>query len=334
MNHPDCCADRSGSFRRASWIRVNTNGKVYGMVNEKLIYALAKVIIAAAWVDGTISIEEQNSLKDLLFQVEGMTANDWAQLEIYMDSPVADDERERLVDDLRAQIHSQEDKDLVLSTLDKMVRADGVVSIEEETALAEVSESLGSPTSGVLKPLSALLKKPIDRRSKSVDESPNREKYLNDFVENKVYYEVRRRLDLGDAELSLPDDEVRKLSLAGGLLARIADVDDSISNEEYSWMVDTLGGQWDLSPEAATFVAEVAITEIGKGMDFFRMTRELVSMTTVAERELFVTALFRIAAADGNASFDETQEIRTVAYGLKLSHKQFIDAKLAGSSGP
>lgn len=302
------------------------------MVNEELIYALAKVIIAAAWVDGSVSIEEQNSLKDLLFQVEGMTAKDWAQLEIYVDSPVGEDERERLVDDLRAQIHTQEDKDLVLDTLDKLVRADGVVSAEEETALAEVSEAIGSPNSGVLKPLSALLKKPIDRRSTSVDGSPNREKYLNDFVDNKIYYEVRRRLDLGEAELNLPDDEVRRLSLAGGLLARIADVDNSISGDEYDWIVNVLGEYWSLSPEAATFVAEIAITEVGKGMDFFRVTRELVSLTTVAEREQFVTALFRIAAADGNASFDETEEIRTVAYGLKLSHKQFIDAKLAGTS--
>ncbi len=302
------------------------------MVNEELIYALAKVIIAAAWVDGSISIEEQNSLKDLLFQVEGMTAKDWAQLEIYIDSPVGEDERNRLVDDLRAQIHSQEDKDLVLGTLDKLVHADGVVSAEEETAMAEVAGAMDSPTSGMLKPLGALLKKPINRRSTSVDESPNREKYLSDFIDNKIYYEVRRRLDLGDAELNLPDDEVRMLSLAGGMLARIADVDDSISSDEYEWIVNVLGEYWSLNPEAATFVAEIAITEVGRGMDFFRATRELVSLTTVEEREQFVTALFRIAAADGNASFDETEEIRTIAYGLKLSHKQFIDAKLTASS--
>ena len=45
--------------------------------------ALAKLMIAAAWADNLVSIEEINCLKDLLFRLPEMTAKDWDLLEIY-----------------------------------------------------------------------------------------------------------------------------------------------------------------------------------------------------------------------------------------------------------
>jgi len=56
------------------------------MANENVIKAIAKVMIAAAWVDGEITNDEINSLKDLLFRLPDMTASDWAELDIYRDS--------------------------------------------------------------------------------------------------------------------------------------------------------------------------------------------------------------------------------------------------------
>mgnify|MGYP001818709603 FL=1 len=38
--------------------------------------------------------------------------------------------------------------------------------------------------------------------------------------------------------------------------------------------------------------------------------------------------LFAVAAADGVARYDEIEEIRGLAQTLKLSHRQFIKAKL------
>jgi tellurite resistance protein len=41
-----------------------------------------------------------------------------------------------------------------------------------------------------------------------------------------------------------------------------------------------------------------------------------------------VDALFAVAAADGGVSNDEIEEIRGISNSLKLTHKEFIDAKL------
>ena len=46
------------------------------------------------------------------------------------------------------------------------------------------------------------------------------------------------------------------------------------------------------------------------------------------ERKRLVEGIFALAKAEGNMSNEEIEEIRKVAYGLELSHKEFIDAKL------
>ena len=83
--------------------------------NQKNLLTLAKVLIAAAWADGEITVEEQNCLKDIIFHLTDtgtpLSGQEWALLEMYMDSPIVANERARLVTDLqpgypaRAQFH-------------------------------------------------------------------------------------------------------------------------------------------------------------------------------------------------------------------------------------
>ena len=73
------------------------------MSDKNLILTLAKVIVAAAWADGEMTLEEINSLKDLLFQLPHaggvqITGREWARLEMYIESPVGAAERARLVE--------------------------------------------------------------------------------------------------------------------------------------------------------------------------------------------------------------------------------------------
>jgi uncharacterized tellurite resistance protein B-like protein len=301
------------------------------MANEMLVLTLAKVVAAAAWVDGEVEQNEIYSLKDLLFRLDDMSARDWAEIDIYLDSPVGDEERERLIADLQEQVRSAEDRELVHSTLEQLVEADGSITDEEQMVLEEIDEAIQSGAAGAFQSLSGLLRSPLNKRNDAVASAPNREEYLDDFIANKIYYEVMQNQDLGVMDLSLSDQEKRRLSLAGGLLARIAYVDKQISPEEREYMVQVIREQWDLEQEAAVLVTEIALSEIGTGMDYFRLTRGFFDLTSQSERERFVAALFRIASIDGDPSFDEVEEIRIIANGLKLTHKQFIDAKLEGT---
>ena len=298
------------------------------MPRSDAIMALAKVMIAAAWADGDISNEEMNSLKDLLFQLPEMTASDWAELDIYIETPVGDAERARLVEDLQASLESSQDKEMALTMIDELVAADGEISADEQASVNEIKKAIKDANAGVLGSMGNFLGRSVNRRSKAVTDAPNRELHLDDYVKNKVYYSVSRRLELEETEIDLPEKELRRLSLAGGLMARVAYVDHEVKEGEFDSMVSAIKGNWELSDIQAALVAETAVSTITKGLDYYRLSRRFFDSTTEDERVHFLDALFAVADGDSGVSYEEIEEIRTIATVLKMTHKQFIDAKL------
>jgi uncharacterized tellurite resistance protein B-like protein len=303
------------------------------MSNKNLILKLARVLIAVAWVDGEVSTEEINSLKDLLFRLRAsgfddpiqFSAQEWARLDMYIETPVGDEERARLVVDLQNALRSTADKRVVMDALKRLVEADGQVSPEERALVAQIQTDLESVGVGALQ---RLLGGAMQRRQAAVAGAPNREAYFDDFIKNKVYYAVGQRLRVDPADLGLSEGELRRLSLVGGLMAKIAHLDRQVTDEEFTNMVAIIRDRWNVTEQAATFVAEVAISAVDVTYDTFRMMRELTTGASVAERRHVVQLLFAISAADGDMSVDEIEEIRVIARGLNLTHKDFIQAKL------
>jgi len=303
------------------------------MPDKNLVMTLAKVLIAAAWVDGEITEEEANSAKDLLFylpQTTGMkdmklTAQEFALLEMYVDSPVDDAERARLVAELQDAVQTSEDKAFVVSMLKHVLEADGVVSHEETAVLTDIETAVDEVHTGTFSGLSNLFGGAVKRRSEVAD-APNRELYYDDFIKNRVFYFVEQRLN--GQEIGLGEADLRKYSLAGGLMAKVAQTDRKVTDEEFAAMESALQDKWGVEMETAVFITEVAVAEITATQDVFRMYREFSTLTTEDERVRFVEALFAVAAADGDVSYEETEEIRTISNGLNLYHHQFIDAKM------
>jgi uncharacterized tellurite resistance protein B-like protein len=155
-----------------------------------------------------------------------------------------------------------------------------------------------------------------------------REEHLEDFIKNKVFYAVRQRLNLDEGPLTLSERDWRKLSLAGGLMAHVANVDREITTGEFDAMVQALRANWDLTETTAAVVAEVALSEMTPDVDYFHLMREFFDATTESERVRFLDVLLAVAAADGQVSHDENEAIRSIARGLKLTHRQFAEAKL------
>jgi uncharacterized tellurite resistance protein B-like protein len=93
-------------------------------------------------------------------------------------------------------------------------------------------------------------------------------------------------------------------------------------------MENALQTHWHLAPEQAAFVTDVAVSETASLLDPHRLARQFADACGPEERAEFLDVLFAIAAADGEACYEEIEEIRAIAQSLKLSHRQFIDAKL------
>ena len=297
------------------------------MSDANFYLTLGKVIIAAAWADGEVAHDEVNCLKDLLFRLPGLTGREWAMLEMYIEAPVGPAERERLVEQLQNELMSSSDKSIALQSLDDLMLADGVINEDEKVIVNEIKIQIESANAGVFSQLGRVVKNSIQRREAALSDAPNREEHFEDFIKNKVYYEVQRRLELDQASFDTDEDRLRKLSLAGGLMARVAHVDLEVTDDEYKAIVSSLINEWGITTEEAVFVTEVAVSEIGPDMDYYRLAREFFTSTDREERAKFLNLLFLIANADGFVSNEETEEIRAIANSLRLTHRQFIDAK-------
>lgn len=112
-------------------------------------------------------------------------------------------------------------------------------------------------------------------------------------------------------------------------MAKVAHVDKDVTDEELAAMADTIQRHWDLDDNQAVFVAEVAASAVHAGYDALRMMRMFTERTTLDERRHFVEVLFAVAASDGEVSHEEHEEIRHISRGLLLTHRDFINAKLA-----
>ena len=151
------------------------------MTNEAFIMDLAKLLVAAAWVDGELSNEEINALKDLLFAIPDISGEDWKQLEIYMDSPVTPEEREALFSRVLMGITSNKDKTLVIDTLTRLFRADGKISDEESALLQDIKKGLSKTRTGVLKRMSRMLVASVKRRNETSITATQRESRIDDL---------------------------------------------------------------------------------------------------------------------------------------------------------
>jgi uncharacterized tellurite resistance protein B-like protein len=245
-----------------------------------------------------------------------------------MDSPVSTEEKINLLKSVMEQIKSEEDKELVVSTLENLVQADGVVTEEELALLEEVKEGVSDLNVGLLARVSKMIKSAVTGRDQSYKAAAQRESQIDDYIENNIYYNLKSESEKKGIKFDLPSEQVKKLCLAAGLLARISAVDSDISEGEKKFIKDVLSTQWGLSEQQAQIVTQISCDKTIQGLDYFRLTRGFFDRTTLEERRNFIKCLFKIANASEKTSYDETEEIRKIATSLKLTHKDFIKAKL------
>lgn len=296
--------------------------------SKNFIMDLARLAVAAAWADGELANEEINALKDLLFGVEHLTEDDWKVLEMYMDHPVSEEESQELLGRVVEGIHSQQHRALVIQTLRAVFEADGEVTAEEAALLQEVEGAVTGAGAGVFALFSKAIKSAMGQRQARAKSTSLRETKLSDYVENTIFYRFQRKQEEGGVAVDLSDGEMRKLCLAAGLMARVAHVDDEISEKELAGVAAVIAEGWKVIPEVAKLVAELTCEEATRTLDFPRIAYNYFSCTSHEERQGFLATLFRIANACEGTSHDEIEEIRQIAKVLKLSHDDFIAAKL------
>jgi uncharacterized tellurite resistance protein B-like protein len=298
------------------------------MADKSFILELGKLLIAAAWADGVLSTEEVNGLKELLFQLPDISGEEWMELELYMASPVTEEERQRLLNRVLQRMTSQADKDLAQDALKKLVLSESQRADPQAEVVQQLQEDIEQGSTGFLEHLRRPLRRILNLRGRQYSEEHDRERRLEDFIKNTIYFQVTMELRDRGITFDLPDSDIRKLCLAAGLMARVAGVDHVVSSDETKVMSEVLQRHWTLTKEQALLVSEISHHRIFRGLDGVRLVKRFNDFTTRTERKEFLHCLFAVANAADQTSFDEIEEIREIAKGLELSHQDFIDAKL------
>ena len=298
------------------------------MADARFILDLGKLFIAAAWADGELSTAEVNGLKELLFQLPDISGEEWMELELYMASPVTEAERERLCTRVLQRMTSSADRDMALGTLKGLI-PEGVPDDHPQCSVVrQLQQDIEQGSRGFLEHLRRPLRWMLGFRGQGYADDRDRENRLEDFIKNTIYVQVTMEFRARGMTVGLEDQVIRKLCLAAGLMARVAGVDHEISPEEMQMMKKVLKATWKISDMEAQLVAEISHHRVFRGLDGVRLVKGFTEYTDRVERKEFLACLFQVANAAHNTSFEEIEEIRSLAKGMELSHQDFIEAKL------
>ena len=292
-------------------------------MKNSLEYKLAKLLIAASWADGDIHTDEINVLKDLIFNLPGITGEDWQLLELYMDSPVSEEETLHLLEDVMDAISDSSDKLLVSNTLIELIEADGKPSKEEDDFIHKVEQALADKKTNPISMIGGFLKKSLSFKSKDV---PKREKHFQEYVRNTVYYQLHH--DDKHSKFSIDDSYLRKLCLKAGLLARVCFQDGDPDEDEIKTVQNVLKDLGNINDEEASILVEAGFNRAARGLDYGHICRSYFEITEYEERCDFLTVLFKAAAASNGSCHDEIESIRDISIHLKIPHSKFVEAKL------
>ncbi|MCY4643087.1 MAG: TerB family tellurite resistance protein [Bacteriovoracales bacterium] len=146
--------------------------------------------------------------------------------------------------------------------------------------------------------------------------------------EEETLSSIHKRLMVELSELEEKDHIL--IACLSGLLARLAFVDLDITEEESHSMVKAVTKMTSYSETVAKKIVLIAQEEINELVDHENhlYTRPLNKILSKEQKENTLKLLFQVAAADGKVENLESEEIRRIAKELRLSHEQFVQAKL------
>jgi len=287
-------------------------------------FALIRVLIALAWADGEISNEETNFLKDFFFKFD-FTGEDWARIEIYLEDPIPPEEAEVLIKDFVQRLSGAKEREAVIKMLEDLMAVDGLSRPEEADFLARcVSTFRGTGTaSSLMGRFKGLFRETL---LKPAGTSSRREE-LDDFLNNRVLFKLRRKLEREKLSIEADPERLAYAALFAGLLGHVAAAQGGVCEEEVAVLRGHLEKISDFDSEAVALILSVLEEATIKGLDVFRLTRSFYEKSSKAQREQLVDCLFDVAGADKDLAHVEVEAIREIAYGLKFSHREFINAK-------
>lgn len=284
-----------------------------------------KVLACMAWADEEVTRPEINLIGRLMHDFK-LSADERMQVELYLDEKVDLEEARRVTRRFLAHVRRPAQRRQLVAAVEKLIDSNERRTVEQQEWLQELHDAIAeSSGSFLLDGLRSLLRIGLESAATT---DPGREAHLHDFIHNRVLFKLRHRVGATLLERQTNPDKLKEITLCAALLARVGYVDEDFLPQEEKFIRELLHEIWGLSPSLAEAVCTVAMETAVRGLDLFRLIQEAKASLSLNKRKTLIEALFALARAEGKVSGNETEEIRKIAFGLELTHREFINAKL------
>jgi|SRR5688572_25896446 len=132
----------------------------------------------------------------------------------------------------------------------------------------------------------------------------------------------------GPAEEAPLGAQKRAQMAAAALLVEVTRTDDTITEEERRAVLDSVQRKFELGPERARELFELAEVQARDAHDLHQFTSKINASFDPGQKVRLIEELWRAAFADGRLNEHEEHLIRRVADLLHVPHAAFIGAKL------
>jgi uncharacterized tellurite resistance protein B-like protein len=132
---------------------------------------------------------------------------------------------------------------------------------------------------------------------------------------------------------SLPPERARYVAAFAFILARVANADLDISDEETRRMEEILQGLGHLPVEQAVLAVQIAKSQhrLAGGTESFLVTREFKEIATPEQCRELLDCLFAVSAADDSISAPEEAQIRQISSELGFALSELVEVRSAWS---
>lgn len=130
---------------------------------------------------------------------------------------------------------------------------------------------------------------------------------------------------------TLPPERARFVAAFAYHLGRIAHADHQLTAAELATMREIVELETGFSPDLSAVVVELVAQEsvLFRGTEDYQVMREFDELATPDQKLALIRCLFAVSAADQQVVLSEDNEIRRIALALKVSHEDFIAARLS-----
>lgn len=117
------------------------------------------------------------------------------------------------------------------------------------------------------------------------------------------------------------------------LLLEMAHIDGEFSEDEKARIISILKSKYRLTEEYVTALMVAARDELNRSLDYWQFAHLINENYTDQEKKEIVELAWRIVYVDGRMDAHEDYLMHKLAKLLRVSHKEFIDAKVKAKRG-